>query len=316
MTANRSVNAALMKQSRLNIVKKDFRLNWSLYLLVLPVLAFYIIFCYKPMYGIIIAFENYSPAMGFAKSPWVGLTHFKNFFGSYFFWRLIRNTLVISFANLIFAFPSSIILALMMNEVRCLALKKSIQTITYMPHFVSMVVVCGLIVQFTKDTGFINDIIAFFGGERVSLLTKPEWFVPIYTVSGIWQGVGWGSIIYMSAIAGIDQEQYEAARIDGAGRFAQIFYITLPSIMPTIVIMLILQIGSMMNVGYEKIILLQNSLNMETSDIISSYVYRAGLQDFNWSFSTAVGLFNSVTNVILLVTANQISKKVNDTSLW
>ena len=284
--------------------------------MALPVVAYYIIFHYAPMYGAIIAFKEFNPALGIMGSPWVGFKHFKSFFEGVYFWRLVRNTLLISVYSLIWGFPAPIILALLLNEVKNKYFKRTVQTVSYLPHFISLVVVCGIIKDFTSTDGVINDIIEFLGGERTNFLMIPEWFRPIYVGSGIWQEVGWGSIIYLAAITNIDPQLYEAATIDGASRWKQTWHITLPGIVPTIVILLILRLGGLMSVGFEKIILLYNSATMETADVISSYVYRRGLLDFDYSFSAAVGLFNSVINLILITSANRLSRKVSETSLW
>ncbi len=299
---------------------RDLKRNKALYIMILPVVAFYFIFNYIPMYGATIAFKDYSPRLGIIGSPWVGFKHIIDFLTGPYFWRVFKNTLNISITSLIWGFPAPLILALLINELKSKAFTKISQTITYLPHFISLVVVCGMIRSFTMDTGFINDIVAFFGGTRVTMLNEKDYFVPVYVISGIWQEVGWGSIIYLSALAGIDQELYEAARIDGAGRIRQTMHVTLPGILPTVVILLTLRIGGLVSVGYEKIILLYNESNRETADVISSFVYRRGLAAEGganqWSYSTAVGLFNSVINFALIITANQISRKVNETSLW
>lgn len=304
------------KQSFFERAKKDFHRNRALYLLMIPVLIFYIVFHYAPMYGAVIAFKDYTPALGVTKSPWVGLENFTRFFGSPYFWRLIRNTLLLSFYNLIFGFPAPIILALLLNEVHNKKFKSLTQTVTYLPHFISMVVVTGMITTFCMSNGMINDIIVLFGGERSPLLQNPNLYRTIYVVSSIWQEVGWGSIIYLSALSGVDSQLYEAASIDGAGKWKQTLNVTLPGIAPTIITMLILKMGSLMSLGYEKTILLYNASTYETADIISSYIYRVGLLDQDWSYSTAIGLFNSVINCILLILTNRISKKLSDTSLW
>ncbi|MFR1833408.1 MAG: ABC transporter permease [Lachnospiraceae bacterium] len=306
-----------MKQKTfLQRVKADWRRNKALYLLVLPVLLFYLIFHYKPMYGAIIAFKDYTPALGIADSPWVGFDNFTRFFTSPYFVRLIKNTVLLSFYELIFGFPAPIILALLLNEVRNRKFKGIAQTITYLPHFISMVVVTGMITNFAMTSGLFNDIIVFFGGERSPLLQNPDLYRTIYVASSIWQEVGWGSIIYLSALSGVDSQLYEAAAIDGAGKWKQLIHVTFPAIMPTIIIMLILKTGSMMSMGYEKTILLYNPSTFETADIISSYIYRVGLLEMNWSYSTAIGLFNSVINCVLLVFTNKLSKKYSETSLW
>lgn len=309
-----------LKQAKSNriltAVARDFKRNKFVILMALPVVIWYIIFHYVPMYGIVIAFKSYSPMKGILGSKWIGLLHFKDFFNSYYAWRVIRNTLLINIYQLIFGFPAPIILALLLNEVRNNVFKRTVQTVSYLPHFVSMVVICGLIVDFTSKNGLVNDIVALFGGERANFLLQPEWFRFIYVSTGIWQQIGWGSIIYMAALAGIDSEQYEAATIDGANRWKQFLHVTLPGIAPTIIILLILNIGRLMSEGFEKVILLYNPGTYETADIISSFVYRRGLVESNYSFSAAVGLFNSVVNLTLLLASNWISRKVNDISLW
>jgi putative aldouronate transport system permease protein len=297
-------------------LRKDMRKNWSLYLLVLPVIVFYGLFAYKPMYGALIAFKDFSPGRGFAGSPWAGFEHFVRFFTGPYFERLMRNTFLISFYNLVFGFPAPIILALLLNEVRYSLYKRAVQTITYLPHFISIIVIAGMITDFSMSNGLFNDIVVFFGGSRSPLLQTPGFFRPVYVISEIWQQVGWGTIIYLSALSGIDPQLYEAAMIDGAGRFKQLLHVTLPSIAPTIVILLILRIGTLLNIGYEKTILLYNPGTYETADIISTYVYRVGLLEQNWSYSTAIGLFNSFINFALLLIANRLSRKMSETSLW
>lgn len=297
-------------------VKKDWMRNKSLYIMVLPVLIFFILFHYKPMYGAIIAFKDYTPALGIAESPWGGLENFSRFFSSVYFGRLIRNTILLSVYSLIFGFPAPIILALLLNEVRSKKFKGLTQTVTYLPHFISMIVVTGMLVDFSMTSGLFNDIIELFGGERSPLLQNPDLYRTIYVASGIWQEAGWGSIIYLSALSGVDSQLYEAAQIDGAGKWKQLLNVTLPGIMPTIVIMFILKMGTLMNMGYEKTILLYNPATYETADIISSYIYRIGLLDQDWSYSTAIGLFNSVINFALLLITNKLARKCGETSLW
>lgn len=314
----RLVGTTATKQNvkKTNSWKRDMKRNWKLYLLVLPVLLFYALFCYKPMYGALIAFKNFSPRLGFAASEWVGLENFKSFFSSPDFGRLLKNTLSISITTLICSFPAPILLALFLNEVRNKAVKKFVQTSTYLPHFISVVVVCGMIRIFVSQQGIIGQIVAFFTGRDADLLMYPELFKPIYVISGIWQSVGWDSIIYLAALSAIDIQQYEAADLDGAGRFQKMFYITLPSIQTTVITMLILAVGKIMNLGYEKIMLLYNPAIYDVSDVISTYVYRLGFETQNWGVSTAVGLFNSVCNLVLIVITNTISKRYKDVSLW
>lgn len=297
-------------------VRQDWLRNWKLYAMMIPVLAFYIAFCYKPMYGAIIAFKDFDPTLGILGSDWVGFENFADFFGSTDFGRVLRNTLNISIQSIIFGFPAPIILALLINELEQKRFAKVVQTITYMPHFISLVVVCGLIKDFVSDTGVITNLLGMFGFPQINMLQEASMFVPIYVISGIWQEIGWGSIIYLAALAGVDQELYEAASIDGAGRLRQTWSITLPSIMPTIITMFILKLGSIMNIGFEKIILLYDPMTYSTADVISSFVYRAGIVNQDYGFSTAVGLFNSVINFGLILVANTISRKVNETSLW
>jgi putative aldouronate transport system permease protein len=299
-------------------VRKDFRRNWFIYLMAVPVLGYYLLFHYQPMYGAVIAFKNFMPADGILGSKWVGMKHFITFFNSPYAFRLIRNTVLISFYSLVFGFPAPLLLALLLNEISFSPYKRVIQTLTYLPHFISLVVICSLIISFTASEGLINDMIAFFLGSeaRSTLLQDPANFRAVYVTSGIWQEVGWGSIIYLASMSRIDAELYEAAIIDGASRFKRALHVTMPGIMPTVTIMLILRMGSLMSVGFEKVFLLYNAGIYETADVISTYVYRRGIIDTDWSFSAAVGLFNSIVNFILVVSANYISKKVSETSLW
>ena len=268
------------------------------------------------MYGLVIAFQDYAPFKGIEGSPWVGLKHFKEFFQDYYFQRVLLNTVVISLLTILFGFPAPIIFALLLNEIRNTKFKRAVQTITYLPHFISMVIVCGMIKQFSISSGLFNTIITAFGGTASNLLENKALFYPIYVISDIWQSTGWGSIIYLAAIAGVDQEQYESARIDGAGRFQQMFRITLPNIMPTVMVLFIMRMGQVLNVGYEKILLLYNPKTYKVADVISTYVYRMGLQEAQWSFSTAVGLFNSVVNVMFLCVTNYLCKKTDEGGLF
>ncbi len=294
----------------------DLKRNYGLLIMFLPVFLYYLIFSYKPMYGALMAFQDYSPAKGVWGSTWVGMKHFHDFFTGPYFGRLMFNTIKISLYSIVFGFPAPIILALLMNEIKNKQYKSVVQTLSYLPHFISLVIICGMIKKFTLDTGIINDIIAFFGGTRKTFLNDPNSFVSLYVISDIWQEVGWNSIIYFAALSNIDQQLYEAATVDGAGKFKQIIHVTLPGILPTVMIMLILRMGSALSVGYEKIILLYNPMTMKTADVISSYVYRKGLQEQSYSFSAAVGLFNSVINFLFLVITNKISKITTEKALW
>jgi len=295
---------------------KDFLQNRYVYLMAVPVVAFYVLFYYVPMYGLVISFKRYTPALGILGSPWVGLKYFSDFFQSYYCMRLIRNTILISVYGLVFGFPAPILLALLINEVRNRHFKRLSQSLTYVPHFISLVVVCGLLLEFSQIRGLFNDIVTWFGGRRVPFFQDPGYFRAFYIGSDIWQEMGWGSIVYLASLSAIDPQLYEAASIDGAGRWKRLTRITLPSLLPTIVVLLILRLGSMMTVGSEKVILLYNSSIYETADVISTFVYRKGLLEFGWSYATAVGLFNSAINLCLVVGANALSRRINDTSLW
>lgn len=297
-------------------IKIDMRRHWALYLMAVPLIIFFIIFAYMPMGGLLMAFENYKPNKGIIGSDFVGLKNFMDFFGSPFAYRTIRNTLVISFLQLIIEFPLVIIFALLINEIRMGPFRKTVQMLTYMPYFISIVVMAGIIVDFVKSTGVVGQLVGFFTGTPTNLLGDPKYWRPLYIITNLWQGLGFSSIIYVAALSGIDQELYEAAEIDGATRWKQTLHITLPGIASTIIIMLILRIGSIMSVGQEKTILLYNSQVYETADIIASFIYRKGLLEFNYGYSTAVSLFNSVINFILLITTNHISKKFSETSLF
>lgn len=299
-----------------NVVKKDLKKNYGLYLMLLPVLIYYILFHYMPMYGAQIAFKDYDMVRGILGSPWVGFKHFESFFNSYYFTRLLTNTLLISFYDILFGFPAPIILALLINEIHVNWFKKTVQTISYLPHFISTVVICGMIIDFMSSTGVVNQVRQMFGLESIAFLSFPEYFRPIYIGTNVWQQVGWGSIIYLASISNIDQQLYEAATIDGAGRFRQIWSVTIPGILPMVVIMLILRCGNLMTLGAEKILLLYNPSTYSTADVISTFVYRKGLLEGSYSYSTAIGLFNSVINFIILVSVNKISRKVSDNSLW
>lgn len=294
----------------------DLKRNNTLYLMFIPVLAYYILFHYMPMYGVTIAFKDYSPRRGILGSDWAGLTYFKQFFSSAYFWRLLRNTVLLNAYNILWGFPAPIIFALLVNEIRNKHFKKLTQTITYMPHFIAIIVICGMITEFTKTDGLINYIIDMLGGEKSNLLLRPEMFRTIYIVSDLWQNMGWNSIVYLSALSTINNELYEAAYMDGAGRWKQTWHVTIPGIANTIVILFILRIGNMLNIGFEKIILLYTPMTYETADVISTFVYRHGIVEANFSYATAVGLFNSVINFALLLSANKLSKKYTEMSLW
>ncbi|MBQ6526932.1 MAG: sugar ABC transporter permease [Clostridia bacterium] len=289
---------------------------WQLYLMLIPVLAYYIIFQYGPMYGIQIAFKKFSFSLGIHGSRYVGLQYFQEFFESIYFPRLMRNTILLSLYSLLIGFPAPILLALLFNEVRKSRFLTVAQTSTYLPHFISLVVVCSLVKSFVASNGLITTFLTYFGLEAHNYILDEKAYRTIYVVSDIWQTAGWGSIIYFAALSSIDPSLYEVAKLDGAGRIRQILSVTLPGLMPTIIVMLILRIGHLMDLGFEKTLLLYNPSTYETSDIISSYVYRKGLEEMNYSYSTAVDFFNSVINFVLIISVNQLSKRVTNTSLF
>ncbi|MFD1175016.1 ABC transporter permease [Paenibacillus puldeungensis] len=311
-----NLNLVPTRKKKGDLWKKIIR-NWQLYIFILPAFLSIIIFSYIPMYGILIAFNNYVPTDGILGSHWVGFEHFTRFFNSYYFWDLLWNTLSISLYGLAIGFPLPIILALSFNEVKDGFFKRTVQTVTYAPHFISMVVMAGMIITFlSPSSGMIVHMIEAFGITPPNFLTDPRWFKTIYVLSDVWQSTGWGTIIYLAALTGVDPGLHEAAVLDGATRLQRIRHINIPTIIPTITILLILNMGSLLGVGFEKILLLQNPLNMESSDVISTFVYRSGLVNAQYSFSTAVGLFNSVVNAILLVLVNQIVRRTSENSLW
>lgn len=299
---------------------KKFRRSWStfeLYLMLALPIAWYVIFHYIPLYGVQIAFKDFQILQGISKSPWIGFEHFERFFSSYYFWRLLKNTVGISLYSLLIGFPAPILLALLINEIQNNKFKKLVQNITYMPHFLSVVVLVGMITLFLSPTkGLVNLAIQALGGSPIAFMERPEYFKTIYVLSDIWQNMGWSSIIYIAALSSIDPTHYEAAVIDGASRWQRILHISIPLILPTIIIMFILRMGRVMNVGFEKVLLMQNSLNKESSDIIATFVYQTGIVQGSYGFSAAVGLFNSVINFIFLILANYFSRRTSETSLW
>ena len=284
---------------------------------MIPGLLFYLIFHYAPMYGTVIAFKDYNPFVGFWDSAWVGVKHFDEFFHSLYFGRLLKNTFLLSFANIVFSFPMPIIFALMLYEVRSNRLRSCIQSLSYFPYFVSMVVLCGLVRNFTSpSTGLVNAVITALGGTAIDFMSSSGWFRPVYIISGIWQGMGWNSIIYYATLTSVDISLFEAADIDGANRLHKIWYISLPSLMPTIITLLLVNLGNMMNVGFEKVMLLYTPATYETADIISTYVYRSGMVSLQYSFASAVGLFNSLIGISLISIFNLLARRLSGTSLW
>jgi len=301
----------------LSRVKRSFQLDWQLYLLILPTLIYLIIFNYIPMYGLQIAFKDYNPSKGFANSEWVGLYHFKKFFDSYQFWPVMRNTLVLGVYSLVAGFFPPIILALLLHNTASKKFKSLVQTISYAPHFISVVVMAGMIIlMLSPSAGVVNSVITALGGTKVNFMSDPDLFPHIYVWSGVWQGTGWGSIIYLSALAGADPELYEAAKVDGANKLQRILHLDIATITPTAIIMLIMNCGSVLSSNTQKVLLLQNNLNTKTSEIIGTYVHKSGLLNMQYSYSSAIGLFQTIINIIMLVSVNKISSKVSETSLW
>ena len=287
-----------------------------LYIMMLLPIIYYILFHYLPLYGVLIAFKDYKIAKGVWGSPWVGFKWFEKFLADPYFWKLVKNTLLLNIYGLLWGFPVPILLALMLNEVTNAKFKRAIQTVSYLPHFISTVVVCGMVMNFLSLDGIINQIIAAFGFDKIQFMVLPEWFRTIFTASGIWQTCGWTSIIYLSALTSVDQEILEAAMIDGANRFQRIIHVDLPAIVPTIITMLIFNCASIMNIGFDKVYLMQNDMNIDRAEVISTFVYKVGLTRGDFSFSTAAGLFQSLVSFILLVIVNKICKTVTETSLW
>lgn len=298
-------------------LRKDIIRDKYLYLMLMPCLLYYIVFHYFPMYGLQIAFKDYNIFKGISESPFIGLDHFVRFFQSPDFFRVLKNTIVISLYSLAVGFTAPIIVALLLNEVRCKKFRSSVQTIIYIPHFISMVVVAGLVVNFLSPSyGLINQIIQKLGGEKIYFMMEPKYFRTIYVLMNAWKETGFASIVYIAALTSVDTQLYEAAVIDGAGRWKQTLYVTLPSILPTIITMLIMRIGNMLLLGYEGIILLYQPSTYEVADIISSYVYRSGMLETQYSFAAAVDLFNGIVSLILVMGTNRISRKLTETSLW
>jgi putative aldouronate transport system permease protein len=304
------------KQSKFQKFIKNVKRDKYLLLLMLLPVSYYIIFCYVPMYGSLIAFKDFVPTKGILGSDWAGLKWFNQFFSSIYFMRLLKNTILMSVYGLLWGFPIPIIFALLLNEIKDGPFKRITQTVSYLPHFISVVVVVGMMVNMLAPTGVLTAFIQQITGKSFSFLSDPAWFRTVYIGSGVWQEFGWNSIIYLAAISSIDPTLYEAARVDSANRLQQVFHITIPQLIPTIIILLILNAGNILNVGFEKIILMYSPSTYETADVISTYVYRAGILQAKYSFGAAVGLFNSVANFIVLVFVNWFSGKVSETSLW
>lgn len=294
---------------------RKVKINWQLYLLLLPAIVYFAVFRYYPLYGLQIAFKNFKASQGIWGSRWIGFQHFTRFFNSYYFWDLIRNTIFINLYGLAL-FPLPVMVALSLNELKDGRFKKTAQTITYAPHFISTVVLVGMIIAFLDPSkGIVNNFLAFLGFKPINFMTDPRWFKSVYVWSGQWQNLGWNAIIYLAALAAVDPQLHESAKIDGATRLQRIWHINVPSILPTIVILLVLSMGSMLSIGFEKILLMQNPLNLESSQVIQTYVYEAGLLHGQYAYSTAIGLFNSVVNLIILLFFNRLARRTG-TSLW
>lgn len=306
-------NPRVTPRNALSAVRRDY----DLYLMLIPMILLFLLFSYRPMLSLVIAFKKYSPFRGIADSPWIGLEHFRSFFGNPYAWRVIRNTLVISLVNLFFGFPLPIIFALLLNELRARRFRKVVQTFSYIPHFISTVVVCGLVINFlSPSSGVVNSVIRYFGGTPKYFMSQASSFVPIYYLMEMWRTIGYSSIIYIAALTSISAELYEAATVDGAGRWRQFLNVTFPCLLPTIVVVLLVRLGTILNIGYEAIILLYNPSIYETADIINTYVYRVGILEGRYDFATAVSLLNSVVALILVVFANRVANKTTGTGLW
>ena len=304
-------------QNRMSWFKEHLRNEWQIYVMLAPTIIWFIVFLYKPMYGLQIAFKDYSIFRGVSGSPWVGFEHFHTLFGSDQFLRAVKNTFMISMLSLCFGFPMPIILALMFNEITNQVFKKTAQTIVYLPHFISTVIIAGIVITaFSPSAGIVNTFLEWLGFESIYFLIKPEWFRPIFIGSGIWQEAGFSSIVFLAAIAGVSPSLYESAVVDGASRWQMMWKITLPAILPTIIIMLIIRIGNLLEVGFELIILLYQPSTYSTGDVINTLIYRQGLQGAQYDLAAAAGLFNASVAFVLVMTANTISKRYSRTSLW
>ena len=305
------------KQPLIFRIRQAFRKDWQLFLMCLLPVIYFIVFHYLPMYGVQIAFKDFQASTGFWGREWAGFKYFERFFESYQFWPLIKNTLALSFLQILIGFPIPILLAILLNQMKNRRFRQFVQTVTYCPHFISIVVLTGMLYIFLSPrTGLINNLIQFLGGEPQFFLGQPEWFRPIFVLSGVWQNAGWSAIIYIAALAGISPDLYEAAKMDGANKWQIIRHIDLPGIMPTVTMMLIMEMGKVMNIGFQKAYLMQNGLNIAASEIIPTYIYKIGLIDAQYSYSAAISLFNNIINIILLVTVNKIAQKTSENSLW
>ena len=317
MNASRTAKCSVKKKSGFKQTVKKLNDSKYLLLLLMPCFIYFVLFKYWPMFGLVISFKDYNLFKGIMDSPWVGFKHYANFIQDPYFIKVLKNTLLLGVYNTLWNFPIPIIVALVINEIKSNGVKKLTQTVSFFPHFVSTVTICGMVVGFLSPrNGIINDIIKFFGGDAINFMADPKYFRTVYIASAIWQNTGWGTIVYLAALSGVNSELYDAAAVDGVNKWQELFYVTIPSIVPTIVILLIMNIGRVITVGFEKIFLLQNDVNISVSDVISTYEYQRGMVQANYSYSTAIGLFMSLISSTLVLCTNFISKKVTDTSLW
>ena len=310
-----TTKAAALPRRRSRVWSKVWQ-HRHLYLMLLIPIAFYLLFCYWPMYGIQIAFKKYNVRMGIEGSPWVGLKYFQKYLTDPYFWKVVRNTLLLNVYSLVFSFPAPILLAMLLNELRSSVYKKVVQSVSYLPHFISTVVVCGMVVNFLANSGPINDVIEKLGGTRIQFMMEAKYFRTIYIATGIWQNIGWNSIIYFAAISGVDPSLYEAMKVDGASRWQQIIHLILPMIADTVILLLIMTLGNLLNVGFEKVYLMYSPAVYETGDVIATYVYRQGIENKNFSYAAAVGLFYSAVGFVFVMASNSLSRRVTGSSLW
>ncbi|CWD58213.1 protein LplB [Streptococcus pneumoniae] len=306
------MNQEILKKSKIQLTVEHIQKYWILYLMMIPATVLLILFTYGPMYGIIMAFQDFTVFKGYTGSPFVGLKHFQRLFSDPLFYRLFKNTFMVGVLDFLFSFPAPLIFALILNEVRKVRFKSGVQSISYLPHFIPLVVMVGIIFELFGSYGIINSLLSSLGMEPISFFTKSEWFLPLYIGSGVWKTIGWGSIIYMGALTNIDSTLYEAADMDGANRWHKMWHVTLPSLRPTVVTLFILNAGGIMQVGFEKVFLMSSPATYEVSDVLSTYVYRQGILNSDFSYSAAVGLFNNIVALLFVLLANKIAKKLGE----
>lgn len=306
------MNQEILKKSKIQLTVEHIQKYWILYLMMIPATVLLILFTYGPMYGIIMAFQDFTVFKGYTGSPFVGLKHFQRLFSAPLFYRLFKNTFMVGVLDFLFSFPAPLIFALILNEVRKVRFKSVVQSISYLPHFIPLVVMVGIIFELFGSYGIINSLLSSLGMEPISFFTKSEWFLPLYIGSGVWKTIGWGSIIYMGALTNIDSTLYEAADMDGANRWHKMWHVTLPSLRPTVVTLFILNAGGIMQVGFEKVFLMSSPATYEVSDVLSTYVYRQGILNSDFSYSAAVGLFNNIVALLFVLLANKIAKKLGE----